>query len=134
MSCHETADDHEDRVKFNFKFIHNTESVPMWRMTLSAVDRNLKYSRFDKVWEGATTIESPVWTPNGSKFSMLQTVMQLSRTSRTTCVAAVSRGAGVLRRSHFLNTTRLHLWSNFESLEGASERARARDTRTLLGS
>ena len=27
---------------------------------------------------GAMTIDSPVWMPRGSKFSMLQTVMQLS--------------------------------------------------------
>ena len=30
------------------------------------------------------TMESPVWMPMGSKFSMLQTVMQLSKASRTT--------------------------------------------------
>ena len=30
-----------------------------------------------RVWQGATTMESPVCTPTGSKFSMLQTVMQL---------------------------------------------------------
>eukprot|EP00961_Rhodomonas_salina_P112367 1512175-Rhodomonas_salina.2 len=35
-------------------------------------------------WEGATTIDSPVWMPSGSKFSMLQTVMQLPHASRTT--------------------------------------------------
>ena len=36
------------------------------------------------VCDGATTIESPVWIPIGSMFSMLHTVMQLSRASRTT--------------------------------------------------
>ena len=68
----------------------HSPTIPMCRMTFRAVLRNLKYSRFDKVWEGATTIESPVWTPSGSKFSMLQTVMQLSRTSRTTCARVAS--------------------------------------------
>ncbi len=29
-------------------------------------------------------MESPVWTPSGSRFSMLQTVMQVSAASRTT--------------------------------------------------
>ena len=105
----------------------HSPTIPMWRMTFKAVDRNLKYlrgtkllskrrrpfplaeldcsravpskyvapdgleisarppgSRFDSVCDGATTMESPVCTPSGSKFSMLQTVMQLSRTSRTT--------------------------------------------------
>ena len=33
---------------------------------------------------GATVIESPVWTPIGSMFSMPQTMMQLSFLSRTT--------------------------------------------------
>ena len=33
---------------------------------------------FVSVWLGATTMLSPVWIPSGSKFSMLQTVMQLS--------------------------------------------------------
>ena len=33
---------------------------------------------------GATTMVSPVWTPIGSKFSMLQMVMQLSAPSRIT--------------------------------------------------
>ena len=33
---------------------------------------------------GAITIDSPVWIPSGSKFSMLHTVMQLSKRSRTT--------------------------------------------------
>ena len=33
---------------------------------------------------GATTMESPVWTPIGSKFSMLQMVMQVSAPSRIT--------------------------------------------------
>ena len=42
------------------------------------------YSAFESVCDGATTIESPVWMPSGSKFSMLHTVMQLSRASRTT--------------------------------------------------
>ena len=53
-------------------------------MTLMPVSRSLKYSRFESVCEGATTIESPVCTPSGSKFSMLHTVTQLSIWSRTT--------------------------------------------------
>ena len=34
--------------------------------------------------EGATTIESPVWTPSGSTFSIEQTAMQVSSASRIT--------------------------------------------------
>ena len=36
------------------------------------------------VWTGATTMESPVWTPSGSTFSMEQTAMQVSAASRMT--------------------------------------------------
>ena len=37
-----------------------------------------------RVWAGATVIESPVWTPIGSKFSMEQMMMTLSARSRIT--------------------------------------------------
>jgi carbamoylphosphate synthase large subunit len=40
------------------------------------------YSTSDNVWLGATTIESPVWIPTGSIFSMLHTTMALSFLSR----------------------------------------------------
>src|SRR4029077_8302050 len=40
------------------------------------------YSLSVSVWLGATTMLSPVCTPIGSKFSMLQIVMQLSAPSR----------------------------------------------------
>jgi hypothetical protein len=62
----------------------HSPTTPRCRTTFSAVLRRLKYSELLSVCEGATTIESPVWTPSGSKFSMLQTVMQLSLQSRTT--------------------------------------------------
>ena len=41
--------------------------------TLMEVARSMKYSELLSVWEGATTMESPVCTPRGSKFSMLHT-------------------------------------------------------------
>jgi hypothetical protein len=44
-------------------------------MTLIAALRNMWYSSSGKVCEGATTMESPVWVPRGSKFSMLQQMM-----------------------------------------------------------
>ena len=53
-------------------------------MIFSAAVRSIWYSLSDSVWLGATTMESPVWTPIGSKFSMLQMVMQLSAPSRIT--------------------------------------------------
>ena len=46
--------------------------------------RSIWYSLSVSVWLGATTMLSPVWAPMGSKFSMLQTVMQLSAPSRIT--------------------------------------------------
>ncbi len=45
------------------------------------------YSLSVRVCAGATVMESPVWTPIGSKFSMEQTMMQLSFLSRTTSIS-----------------------------------------------
>ena len=53
-------------------------------MMRSAAERSIWYSWSDSVCDGATTMESPVWTPIGSKFSMLQMVMQVSPASRIT--------------------------------------------------
>ncbi len=53
-------------------------------MIFSADERNIWYSLSERVWLGATTMLSPVCTPIGSRFSMLQTVMQLSALSRIT--------------------------------------------------
>ena len=53
-------------------------------MVLIATERSSWYSSSLSVCVGATTMDSPVWMPIGSRFSMLQTVMQLSRPSRTT--------------------------------------------------
>ena len=53
-------------------------------MMRSDAERSIWYSWSVSVCDGATTMESPVWTPTGSKFSMLQTVMQLSWPSRMT--------------------------------------------------
>ena len=56
----------------------------MRRMQAKAASRIFWYSTSDRVWAGATVIESPVWTPIGSKFSMEQTTTQLSARSRMT--------------------------------------------------
>ena len=45
------------------------------------------YSLSVSVSAGATVIESPVWTPIGSTFSIEQTMMQLSALSRTTSIS-----------------------------------------------
>ena len=42
------------------------------------------YSTSDRVWAGATVIESPVCTPIGSTFSIEQMITQLSARSRMT--------------------------------------------------
>ena len=59
-------------------------STPMRRMQAKAASRIRWYSTSVRVWAGATVIESPVWTPIGSKFSMLQMTTQLSARSRMT--------------------------------------------------
>ena len=53
-------------------------------MIRRAALRSCWYSLSLSVCDGATTIESPVWTPIGSRFSMLQIVMQVSAPSRMT--------------------------------------------------
>ena len=45
------------------------------------------YSRSVSVSAGATVMESPVWTPIGSMFSIEQTMMALSARSRTTSIS-----------------------------------------------
>jgi hypothetical protein len=62
----------------------HSPTMPRCRIVLIATLRSIWYSSSFSVCEGATTMDSPVWMPIGSKFSMLQTVMQLSRKSRTT--------------------------------------------------
>ncbi len=62
----------------------HSPTMPRWRTTWIAISRRRWYSSFVSVCDGATTMLSPVWMPIGSKFSMLQTVMQLSARSRTT--------------------------------------------------
>ena len=53
-------------------------------MILSAAERSIWYSLSARVTAGAMTMESPVCTPTGSKFSMEQMVMQLPMESRMT--------------------------------------------------
>jgi hypothetical protein len=59
-------------------------STPIARMMAMAASRICWYSRSGSVMIGATVMESPVWTPIGSKFSIPQTITQLSLASRTT--------------------------------------------------
>ena len=51
----------------------HSPTMPRCRMTLMAVLRSMLYSTLVRVWLGATTIDSPVWIPRGSTFSMLHT-------------------------------------------------------------
>ncbi len=53
-------------------------------MMARAALRRRWYSRSVSVMAGATVIESPVWTPIGSKFSMVQMTPKLSALSRMT--------------------------------------------------
>ncbi len=62
----------------------HSPTTPRCRIVLIAIVRSMWYSSSLSVCDGATTIDSPVWMPRGSTFSMLQTVMVLSRPSRTT--------------------------------------------------
>ncbi len=57
-------------------------STPISRITAIAASRMRWYSLSVSVWAGATVMESPVWIPMGSRFSMEQTITTLSRRSR----------------------------------------------------
>ena len=59
----------------------------MARSTAIEADRMRWYSLSVRVSAGATVIESPVWTPIGSMFSIEQMMMQLSALSRTTSIS-----------------------------------------------
>jgi hypothetical protein len=62
-------------------------STPISRRILTDASRSSWYSLSVRVCAGATVIESPVCTPIGSRFSIEQTMMQLSRRSRTTSIS-----------------------------------------------
>ncbi len=62
-------------------------STPILRSTAIEASRMRWYSLSVRVCAGATVIESPVCTPIGSRFSIEQTMMQLSRLSRTTSIS-----------------------------------------------
>ena len=62
-------------------------STPISRRIAIDALRISWYSLSDSVCAGATVIESPVWMPIGSRFSMEQTMMQLSARSRTTSIS-----------------------------------------------
>ncbi len=59
-------------------------STPISRMMRIEASRSTWYSLSVRVCAGATVIESPVWTPIGSKFSMEQMMTTLSFLSRIT--------------------------------------------------
>ncbi len=59
-------------------------STPTRRIQAKASSRMAWYSTSVSVCAGATVIESPVWTPIGSRFSIEQTTTQLSTPSRMT--------------------------------------------------
>ena len=61
--------------------------MPISRSTAIEALRMIWYSLSVSVSAGATVIESPVWTPIGSTFSIEQMMMQLSALSRTTSIS-----------------------------------------------
>ena len=62
-------------------------STPISRITVKEASRMIWYSRSVRVWIGATVMESPVWTPIGSMFSIEQMTTQLSARSRITSIS-----------------------------------------------
>ncbi len=74
-------------------------------MMFNAELRSIWYSLSPSVWEGATTMESPVCTPTGSIFSMLHTVIQFPFASRITSYSTSFHPA--IQRSTSTSPTRL---------------------------
>ena len=62
-------------------------STPISRSTAIEASRMIWYSLSVSVSAGAMVIESPVWMPIGSRFSIEQMMMQLSFLSRTTSIS-----------------------------------------------
>ena len=62
-------------------------STPISRRIAIDALRISWYSLSVSVCAGATVIESPVWMPIGSRFSIEQMMMQLSALSRTTSIS-----------------------------------------------
>ena len=62
-------------------------ATPTFSRTRIESSRIAWYSRSVSVWIGATVIESPVWTPIGSRFSMEQTITALPARSRITSIS-----------------------------------------------
>src|ERR1700751_5356373 len=62
-------------------------STPISRITANEASRIIWYSRSESVWVGATVIESPVWMPIGSRFSIEQITTQLSARSGITSIS-----------------------------------------------
>ena len=51
-------------------------SILSARISFKALERSMLYSLAARVWLGATTIESPVWIPTGSTFSIEQIAIE----------------------------------------------------------
>ena len=62
-------------------------AMPILRRTAMESSRIAWYSRSVSVWMGATVMESPVWTPIGSMFSMEQTMTALPALSAITSIS-----------------------------------------------
>ena len=62
-------------------------STPISRITARLASRIRWYSLSVSVCAGATVIESPVWTPMGSRFSIAQMITTLSSRSRITSIS-----------------------------------------------
>src|ERR687893_799833 len=58
--------------------------TPISRIMRKEEERRVWYCRSERVWAGATVMESPVCTPMGSRFSMEQMTTTLSSRSRIT--------------------------------------------------
>ena len=75
-------------------------SMPMALTMFKAAERSIWYSLSASVSAGATTMESPVWTPTGSTFSMEQTAITLPAASRM-----VSNSISFQPETHFSIST-----------------------------
>ena len=67
---------------FNASCTLHPPTIPRWVMMSREALRSIWNSLSARVWVGATTMESPVWTPTGSRVSMEHTAITLPTPSR----------------------------------------------------
>ena len=82
-------------------------SIPSASIIRNAEERSIWYSSSVSVCDGATTMLSPVCTPIGSKFSILQMVMHVPAPSRITSYSISFQPTSDRSSKHLVDRARI---------------------------